>query len=287
MTRFYAFIVFFSFAIVAFAQPHKLSGVVHDRDGNRLPLAYVFISPDSITIVTDDAGHFSVRVTAGRKQVRVSFIGYDVLRRSLLVKRDTSLSLLMQTRHNELQEVVVRAQRNLQEEIFQSSRASTNVLTKENINAIPVLGGEADVIKALQLLPGTVRGIEGSSDLFVRGGAADQNLVLLDDAPIYNTSHLFGFLSVFNPDVLDRVEAINGGFPAEYGGRLSSILNVRTTQTVAERTHVAGDVGILASRLYIEQPVVKDKASFWIAGRRTYIDQVIRITGEELPYFFL
>ncbi len=207
-------------------------------------------------------GTFPFVLLPEEKQVRVSFIGYDVLRRSLLVKRDTSLSLLMQTRHNELQEVVVRAQRNLQEEIFQSSRASTNVLTKENINAIPVLGGEADVIKALQLLPGTVRGIEGGSDLFVRGGAADQNLVLLDDAPIYNTSHLFGFLSVFNPDVLDRVEAINGGFPAEYGGRLSSILNVRTTQTVAERTHVAGDVGILASRLYTEQPVVKTKQAF-------------------------
>jgi len=272
--------------MAVFAQQHRVSGVVLDRDGNRLPLAYVFISPDSVTTVTDDAGRFSARVTAGRKHLRVSFIGYDILRRSLFVKRDTTLQLVMQARHNELQEVVVRAQRNLQDEIFQSSRASTNVLTKDDINAIPVLGGEADVIKALQLLPGTVRGIEGSSDLFVRGGAADQNLVLLDDAPIYNTSHLFGFLSVFNPDVLDHVEAINGGFPAEYGGRLSSILNVRTTQAVADRTHVAGDIGILASRLYIEQPVVKDKASFWIAGRRTYIDQVIRVTGEELPYFF-
>lgn len=268
------------------AQDHRLSGVVYDDDGNLLPLAYVFIAPDSITTATDDSGRFSVRVATGIKQVRVSFIGYDVLRRQFRVTRDTVLRLTLRARHNELQEVVVRGEKSVQEEIFQSGRASTNILTKDDINAIPVLGGEADVIKALQLLPGTVRGVEGSSDLFVRGGAADQNLVLLDDAPIYNTSHLFGFLSVFNPDVLDQVEAINGGFPAEYGGRLSSILNVKTTQSVAQRTRVSGDVGILASRLYVEQPVIKDKASFWIAGRRTYIDQVIRLTGEELPYYF-
>lgn len=283
--RFYLFILFWGVRI-AFGQEHRLTGVVYDEDGNRLPLAYVFISPDSITTATDESGRFSIRVPTGKKRIRVSFIGYEMLRRQLWIRRDTTIQLTMRTHHNELQEVVVRGEKSVQEAIFQSGRASTNVLTKEDINAIPVLGGEADVIKALQLLPGTVRGVEGSSDLFVRGGAADQNLVLLDDAPIYNTSHLFGFLSVFNPDVLDQVESINGGFPAEYGGRLSSILNVRTTQSIASRTRVSGDVGILASRLYVEQPVIKDKASFWVAGRRTYIDQVIRLTGEELPYFF-
>ena len=128
--------------------------------------------------------------------------------------------------------------------------------------------------------------MEGSSDLFVRGGAADQNLVLLDNAPIYNTSHLFGFLSVFNPDILDKVEAINGGFPAAYGGRLSSILNVSTRGDIPERTHVSADIGLIASRVFIEQPLIKNKASFWVAGRRTYIDKVVRAIGEELPYFF-
>jgi len=286
VTRFYVFVLFLTIPVAASAQLHTLRGVVQDRDGDRLPLAYVFVMPDSITAVTDNSGNFSVRVTTGTKLLRVSFIGYDVWQQMIRVTADTTLRVALRTRHNELQEIVVRGQKNVQTEIFESSRTSTHKLTKENINAIPMLGGESDVIKALQLLPGTLRGVEGSSDLFVRGGAADQNLVLLDDAPIYNTSHLFGFLSVFNPDVLDEVEAINGGFPAEYGGRLSSILNVRTTQSVADRTHVAGDIGILASRLYIEQPVVKDKASFWVAGRRTYIDQVIKLTGEELPYFF-
>jgi hypothetical protein len=169
--------------------------------------------------------------------------------------------------------------------LFESNRTSTNILNKEDITLIPVLGGKADVIKTLQLLPGTVKGIEGSSDLFVRGGAADQNLVLPDGAPVYNTSHLFGFLFVFNPDVLDNVEAINGGFPSRFGGRLSSILNVNTTSEIPEKTQLSGDVGLIASRFMIEQPVVKDKASFWIAGRRTYIDQVVALAGEDLPIF--
>jgi len=148
------------------------------------------------------------------------------------------------------------------------------------------LGGEADVIKTIQLLPGTVRGVEGSSDLFVRGGAADQNLVLLDGAPVYNTSHLFGFLSVFNPDVVSKVESINGAFPAQYGGRLSSIINVGTRDVIPDRTHASADIGIIATRLFIEQPLIKNKASIWISGRRTYIDQVAKTVNISLPYFF-
>jgi outer membrane cobalamin receptor len=203
-----------------------------------------------------------------------------------MFKKDTVLAISLKPKASQLQEVVISGTRDPLQEIFDSNQTSKHVLTQNDINAIPVLGGEADVIKTLHLLPGTVRGIEGSSDLFVRGGAADQNLVLLDGAQIYNTSHLFGFLSVFNVDVLDQVEAINGGFPAEYGGRLSSILNVTTKSEIPEKTMLSGDIGLIASRVFIEQPIVKDKVSFWLAARRTYVDQVIRVTGEELPYHF-
>ena len=268
------------------AQTIQVKGVVRDQSGERLPLAHIMIFPDSITVPSNSAGQFTANLSPGAKEIRVSYVGYENIRQRLFLKHDTTLQLTMATKTNSLQEVVVTGERNVQEEIFESNRTSTHVLTKDIINAIPVLGGEADLIKTLQLLPGTIRGIEGSSDLFVRGGAADQNLVLLDGAPIYNTSHLFGFLSVFNPDILERVEAINGGFPAEYGGRLSSILNVQTTSDIPEQTRVSGDIGILASRLYLEQPIVKDKASFWIAGRRTYIDQVVKALGNELPYYF-
>ena len=163
---------------------------------------------------------------------------------------------------------------------------SSITLSREEVNSIPMLGGEADLIKMIQLLPGVIRGVEGGTDLFVRGGAADQNLVLLDGAPIYNTGHLLGFMSVFNADVLESVESMTGAFPAEYGGRLSSILDVKTKSGFADRTHVQGNLGLIASRLMIEQPLVKNKLSISLAGRRTYIDKVLKMVGQNLPYYF-
>jgi len=271
----------------AMAQTVTLKGVVRDQAGERLPSAYVFIYPDSVNIATSNDGKFSKALPRGKKTIVLSFIGHEIYRQTFLLRRDTALSVSLQSTAGHLQEVEIIGQRNPQEDMLQTNRTSTYLHTQEDIRMLPVLGGEADVIKALQLLPGTVRGVEGSSDLFVRGGAADQNLVLLDDVPIYNPSHMLGFLSVFNPDILNKVEAINGGFPAEFGGRLSSILNIETIDNVANKTRVSGDIGVIASRLFVEQPLVKDKASLWVAGRRTYIDQVVKAIGnEELPYYF-
>jgi hypothetical protein len=268
------------------SQSLVLKGTVRGDEDGRLPQAYILLLPDSSHRTSDGSGQFTFRTTPGQKTLLISFVGYESFQRSFYLRKDTTISVMLKTKVDRLNEVVVVGKRNTQEDIFNDNQTSRHVLTRDDLNAIPVLGGEADVIKTLQLLPGVVRGVDGSSDLFVRGGAADQNLVLLDDAPIYNTSHLFGFLSVFNPDVLDQVEALNGGFPAQYGGRLSSILNVRTRSLIPEKTSVSGDVGILASRLFFEQPIVKKKLSFWVAGRRTYIDKVVRLTGERLPYFF-
>jgi len=278
--------LFLSISSWGFGQVVVFKGMVRDSQGEKLPLAHISILPDSLTTTSDSTGQFSVRVRPGEKFLQVTYVGYEIFQQTVPVKGNTEFFITLKMKVDQLKEVVITGKRNTLQEIFESNQTSTNVLTQDEINAIPVLGGEADVIKTLQLLPGTIRGVEGSSDLFVRGGAADQNLVLLDDAPIYNTSHLFGFLSVFNVDVLDHVQAINGGFPASFGGRLSSILDVRTKSNIADKTHVSGDIGLLASRLFIEQPIVKDKASLWIAGRRTYVDQVIRVIGEELPYFF-
>jgi hypothetical protein len=263
-----------------------LKGSVGDRDGERLPLAHIVVFPDSLTTTSNSAGVYTLTLAPGEKLMQVSYVGYKSVNISIKLRIDTVVHMILEPDINELNEVVVKGNRNYQREIFEQNRTSTYVLTAEDITSIPVLGGEADVIKTLQLLPGTVRGVEGTSDLFVRGGSADQNLVLLDGAPVYNTSHLFGFLSVFNPDMLDRVEAINGGFPAEYGGRLSSILDVGTKSSLASETRLSGDIGIIASRLFFEQPLVKEKASVWVGGRRTYIDQVLKVVGEDLPYYF-
>jgi outer membrane cobalamin receptor len=268
------------------AQTIYLRGTVKEQGGENLPAAFLFLQPDSLTLTTSISSLFSIPTKPGFKTLRVSYVGYQTTTLSFFLKRDTSLTIPLTPIINQLHEVVVKGERYSQRDIVESTRSGTHLLSKDDIESIPVLGGEADVIKTLQLLPGTLRGVEGSSDYFVRGGAADQNLVLLDDVPIYNTSHLFGFVSVFNPDVIEKVESINGAFPADYGGRLSSVLSVQTASQLAERTHASVDVGLIASRIFVEQPLLKNKASIWIAGRRTYIDQVVRAIGEELPYFF-
>lgn len=268
------------------AQTFQVSGVVREGERDALPLAHIIVLPDSNTIVTDNRGRFLVNVRRGEHTFIISYTGYRSLLRKIDIVSDTVIQFQLQPSIDQLDEIVITSQRDRQQELFESTRMSTQVLNPEDVTSIPVLGGEADLIKVLQLMPGSVRGIEGSSDLFVRGGAADQNLVLLDDATIYNTSHLLGFVSVFNPDILESVESVNGGFPASQGGRLSSILDVRTKSEIADDTHVSGDIGLIASRLFVEQPIVENKLGVWVAGRRTYIDKVMNVINEELPYFF-
>lgn len=264
----------------------ELSGLVIDERGEQLSFANILILPDSTIVPADFEGAFEVAISTGEKEIVISYTGFETLKTQVNIQSDTLITFSLLHSVGQLDELTINANRYSQELLVQSTRISTATLTKEDVTAIPVLGGEADIIKTLQLLPGVVRGVEGSSDLFVRGGAADQNLVLLDDATVYNTSHLFGFLSVFNTDILEKVEATNGGFPAEYGGRLSSVIDITSKNSIAKQTSVSGDIGLIASKIFVEQPVVKDKLSFWVAGRRTYIDKVVRLIGEELPYFF-
>ena len=273
--------------VAGFAQKVTLKGTVKEKGANQtLPLAHILVLPDSISTIAGNTGEFEIELPAGNKNLVISYVGYSTTRQDVRLIRNTTMIFSLQSSVNELDEVVVNSTRISFEDMVKSTRSSTNTITSEDIGAIPVLGGEADVIKTIQLLPGTVRGVEGSTDLFVRGGGADQNLVLLDGATVYNTSHLFGFLSVFNPDVVSRVESINGAFPAQYGGRLSSILNVSTRSNIPDRTHASADIGLIASRVFIEQPLIKNKASIWLSGRRTYIDKVVKAVGMEVPYYF-
>jgi TonB-dependent Receptor Plug Domain/CarboxypepD_reg-like domain len=267
------------------AQTFQVEGVVRDSSGFNLSQAHVQASIKKSS-VTDSSGRFFFQAPKGKLQINISYTGYKKFSQSILITRDTIVYFILQSKSEELNEVVVVADRTFQSDQFETMRMSTNTLSGKEISSIPVLGGEADLIKTLQLMPGVTKGADGTTDLFVRGGAADQNLVLLDGAPVYNTGHLFGFLSVFNPDILDKVESINGAFPSEYGGRLSSILDVSSKNGFPTKTKVKGNVGLLATRLMIEQPLVKDKLSFWAAGRRTYVDQVVRTIGQELPYYF-
>lgn len=267
-------------------QDFRMRAVVTGTKNQPLTSAHVQLVGSSKTFVTDKDGEFSAVVPAGYVALEVSYTGYELLYRSFEITSDTLIYLAMSPRIEQLDEVVVSSARYRQSDQLQTTRMSSVTLTGAEINSIPVLGGEADLLKTIQLLPGISKGVEGSTDLFVRGGAADQNLVLLDGAPVYNTGHLFGFLSVFNPDFLSSVESMNGAFPAEYGGRLSSILDVHTKSAFADRTTIKGNVGLIASRLMVDQPLVKDKLSVSVAGRRTYVDQVVQLLGQSLPYHF-
>jgi len=268
-------------------QDLQIRGTVHDGDGVPLGLANVIVLPDSVSFISRDDGSFKFNIRPGVKEIRVSFTGFrtSVLRRPIY--RDTVLRFTMTSVSSQLKEVIIRESRHSSEEIVRSVGSGTNVITRSDMVHLPAFMGEPDVLRAIRLMPGTVSGMEGSSNLFVRGGAADQNLVLLDGGPVYNPGHLLGFLSVFNPDILDQVDVIHGGFPAEFGGRLSSILNVSSLSTIAEKRQFSTDIGLMSSRVKFEQPLLKDKASFWIAGRKSYIDKVVpKITGKEVPYGF-
>lgn len=273
-------------ALSGFAQNVTLKGHVAGKDGESLPLAHVLVVEDSTVRICDPKGIFTLTREPGHITLRISYTGYETQQTRLDLRRDTVATFLLSPSVGSLEEVVVTGQRFSQQELFESTRTSSTVVTANDISGIPVLGGEADLIKAIQLLPGTIQGIEGSTDLFVRGGAADQNLVLLDQVPVYNTSHLFGFLSVFNPDIVAKVESVNGGFPADYGGRLSSVLDIETRPAIPKKTKVSGNIGTIATRLFAEVPLVDDKVGFWIAGRRTYVDQLMKLAGENLPYYF-
>ncbi len=279
-------ILLFLVSVLASAQNFQLKGSIQDSSGLSLPSAHIQIwSPKKKVITSDVSGEFVLNIPPGEVRVDVSYTGFKKLSQSFVISSDTTLIFQLKSKVEELTEVVISADRTLQSDQFESTRTALTLTGKE-VASIPVLGGEADLIKTIQLLPGVSKGVEGSSDLFVRGGAADQNLVLLDGAPVYNTGHLFGFLSVFNPDVLQGIQSVNGAFPAYYGGRLSSILDVTTKSNTLDRTHVSGNVGLLASRLMVSQPIIKDKLNVYVAGRRTYIDQVLKGVGETLPYFF-
>lgn len=269
------------------AQDVEVSGVVRQSDGTPLGLANVIVLPDSVFFISGDDGSFLLKISPGRKHIRVSFTGFRTAILRAGIDRDTTLQFTLRQGTSELQEVVIEQSRHSGEDLVQSVQSGMHVITRSDMVHLPAFMGEPDLLKAIRLLPGTVGGMEGSSNLFVRGGAADQNLVLLDGGPIYNPGHLLGFLSVFNPDVLDKVEVMHGGFPAEFGGRLSSVLNINSLSTITDKVQISADIGLMSSRVKVEQPLVKDKASFWIAGRKSYLDKVVpKITGKNVPYGF-
>tara|TARA_R110000782_G_scaffold80846_4_gene159802 strand:- start:3110 stop:5470 length:2361 start_codon:yes stop_codon:yes gene_type:complete len=229
--------------------------------------------------VTNVYGFYSLTLPKGEYTIQYSFIGYKTipLKTNLIqnIKKNIELSEDSET----LETFEVSAIQE-DENIRSNDIGITKVDIKE-IESIPVLFGERDVMKTLQLMPGVKSGGEGSAGFFVRGGSSDQNLILLDEAPVYNASHLLGFFSVFNSDAIKDLKLYKGGMPAEYGGRLSSVMDIKMKDGNSKEMEVSGGIGLISSKLTIEAPIVKDKGSFIISGRRTYADMFLKFSNDE------
>lgn len=257
-----------------------LSGTVRDaQTGETLVGASVRISGVSGSgTSTNSYGFYSLSLAPGNYVVLVSYIAFKTQTLEVELTQDKRLNISMQT-DNLLGEVQVTAQ-NPNREQLESPKMGVQRLDIQEADRVPVIFGERDVLKVIQLLPGVASGGEGTSGFFVRGGSADQNLVLLDEAIVYNASHLLGFFSTFNSDAVKGIELYKGGMPAQYGGRLASVLDVNMLDGNNQRYGVEGGIGLIASRLKVDGPIVKDKGSFMVSGRRTYVDQFLRLSPD-------
>jgi len=256
-----------------------ISGTISDAsDGEGLIGATIKIVELGSGSTTNVYGFYSVTVESGSYNLEYSYIGYETVVMKIELNESQKINIELPTQSTALEEVVIIAEQ--QDENIRSTQMSVNKLSVAEISAIPVVFGEPDVIKTLQLLPG-IKSSEGGGGFFVRGGSQDQNLILLDEAPVYNASHLLGFFSVFNSDAIKDLSIYKGHIPAEYGGRASSVLDIKMNDGNNKRLNVSGGIGLIASRLTVEAPIVKDKGSFIISGRRTYLDLFGKLSSNE------
>ncbi len=260
-------------------QRYTISGYVRDTRGEELIGANVYIEDPSVGTVTNIYGFFSLTLPEGSYQLRCSYIGYQLFEDTLELTGNTRYSILLEEEAQDLEKVVIRS--DLHEGKFQKTDVSTHWLQSKTIKEIPSLLGEADLSKAIQMLPGIMAPGEGISGFIVRGGSYDQNLILLDEAPIYNASHLMGFFSVFNNDIVKDVHIYKGEVPAKYGSRLSSLFDIRLKNGNQNNFGGSGGIGTISSKLMLEGPIVKNRGSFLLAGRRSYADIFLPLSSNE------
>lgn len=253
------------------AQNYTISGYIKDgNSGETLIGASVYVLESNSGVSTNEYGFYSLSLPAGTYTLEYSYLGFSTSTLTIDLVENISKDVELSEEAAQLEEIVVKseaANRNVS-----NVEMSTNKLSMETIKKMPSLLGEVEIIRSIQMLPGVSSVGEGASGFNVRGGSIDQNLSLLDEAPVYNVSHLFGFFSVFNPDAVKDVKLYKGSIPARFGGRLSSILDVRMKEGNNKKFQMNGGIGLIFSRLALEAPIVKDKASFIVAGRRSYID---------------
>ena len=280
--------IFFSlFTLTFFAQEkHTISGTVYDKKGNETLIGATIYFPDiSVGTTTNEYGFYSITISKGTHNISVSYLGFSDESKIIELNNKTSLDFYLSERSQALDEVVI--QTDIEKINIKSTQMSVNKLTSKTIKQIPVVLGESDIIKSIILLPGVTSAGEGASGFNVRGGAADQNLILLDEAIVFNSSHVFGFFSVFNPDVIKDVKLFKGGIPSKYGGRLSSVLDIYQKEGNNKDFKLTGGIGLISSRILAEGPLKKEKSSFLIGGRSSYAHLFLPlIDNDNKAYFY-
>ncbi len=270
MKNILSLILFCFLTSLVFSQKNTLSGYLTDKSsGEKLIGATIYNSNTFEGTTTNTYGFFSLTMDSGEVSVVFSYLGYQSIIIDTLLNENITINIALEP-GEKINEVVINVKKNTS--ISESSQMSEINIPIKQIKRMPAILGEPDLIKTLQLLPGVQSGGEGSAGFYVRGGGPDQNLVLLDGAPLYNTSHLFGFFSTFNPDAINNVKLIKGGFPARYGGRLSSVLDISMKEGNLKKWQSEGSIGLISSRLTVQGPIIKDKMSLIVSGRRTYYD---------------
>jgi hypothetical protein len=264
------------FAPAARAQDrYTLSGYIRDSlSQENLIGAAITVKGQSRGINSNAYGFFSITLPAGDYTLSVSFVGYVPMEVPVSLRQNMEQNIALMPKSGLSQEIVISARK--RDANVKNAQMGQIDLSMNRIRSLPVIFGEVDPLKTLQLMPGITNAGEGNSGLYVRGGGPDQNLIMLDDAVVYNSGHLFGFFSIFNGDAIKNTTLIKGGMPAQYGGRLSSVLDISMKDGNMKEFQVEGGIGTIASRVSIQGPLKKDKASFIISGRRTYIDALAK-----------
>ena len=265
-----------------------VNGTVKDKlTGESITGAVIKIDQlANVVITSNEYGFYAISLPKGKYDLRISFVGYEEKRVPIVLNGPFIANIFLESK-NQLTEVVVATKR--KDDNLTKAQMGTETLNMQSISKVPVIFGEKDVLKTIQLLPGVKSAGEGNSGFYVRGGAADQNLILLDEAPVYNASHLLGFFSTFNSDAIKDATLIKGNGPAQYGGRLSSVLDVKMKEGNNKNYTYNGGLGLISSRLSIEGPIQADKSSFILSGRRTYADVFLKATEkfkDNILYFY-
>lgn len=283
------FLIIIFTAFTSFSQEKfTLSGTIKDSKNNETLIGVnIYIPALKIGTTTNEYGFYSITVPRGEHQIEISYVGYQTIQQTVVLNQNTKNNFSISESGEELQEVVITD--NKGKTNIKSPEMSVNKLSISTIKKMPVVLGEVDVLKSILLLPGVTNAGEGASGFNVRGGGADQNLILLDEATIFNSSHVFGFFSVFNPDAIKDLKLYKGGIPARFGGRASSVLDIYQKDGSSKDFHVNGGIGLVSSRLLLEGPIVKDKGSFLIGGRGSYVHLFLKLSEknkDNSAYFY-